>query len=353
MIQPRTRVFSPAKVDLQHAKVQAYLRGEPIWPTTMELDLTQVCSRACTGCPYGSARTAGLTLQLPFLDRLFGTLADRTTGLVLSGGESTIVPHFADTMALAKHHGFQEVAVISNGANLHVPAVQDALMEHGSAIRVSLYDWQEMDSEAFLGTLRKLEQFRDRVAKEGSRLDVSAAMLTRHSVAHRIVPVGLQALATGIDWLYFHPYCVDWDQKRPVQDDQTGVLEALEALREAAPGGANIQVPYERYDSRRLRFRKLHGSHFLIQVGADGVNYAGPECKYETDAALLDLHSDLKEDWLWDPRRVDRLEEINSDNYRYIGTKHRPPIFSDYIQQLEDGLVAETPAATFSYPGII
>jgi hypothetical protein len=209
-------VFSPAKVDIQHTKVQAYLRGEPIWPTTMELDLTQSCSRVCPGCPYGSARTAGLTLHLPFLDRLFGSLGGQTTGLVLSGGECTIVPHFAETLALA----------------------------------------------------------------------------------------------TGIDWLYFHPYCVDWDQKRPVQDDQSGVLQVLEALRKAAPAGANIQVPYERYDARPLRFRKLHGSHFLIQVGADGVNYAGPEGKYEEDAALLDLNAYLQDDWLWYPSRLGRLEEI-------------------------------------------
>lgn len=354
------KVFSPAKVNVLHDKVDAYLRGENIYPTTMEIDLTQVCSRACHGCPYGAARTANLTLQLPFLDRLFSGLGPHTPGIVLSGGECTIVPHFAETLALAKRKGFKEVAVISNGARIDVPSIQDALMEHATSIRISLYDWLEGDSENYISTLRKLEQFRNRIEKEGSRLEIAASMLTRSTFNPRVVEVGLQALATGIHWLYFHPYCEGWDEHQPVQADQSGVLDTIQSLMAAAPKEANIQVPYERYDRRPLKFRKLHGSHFLIQVGADGVNYAGPECKYESDSALLDLNTYLEDDWLWHPKRMGRLEEINSDNYRFIGTKHRPPIFSDYIQQMEDARGCgsleperEESAAAYAYPGII
>ncbi len=55
-----------------------------------------------------------------------------------------------------------------------------------------------------------------------------------------------------------------------------------------------------------------------------------------------------------------RLHELNSDNYSYIGTRHRPPMFSDYIQKLirkqkqgRNGAQTEDPAVTFSYPSII
>ena len=119
-----------------------------------------------------------------------------------------------------------------------------------------------------------------------------------------------------------------------IPHDQTDVIDTIEKLREAAPQNANIQVPYDRYSKVPLFFEKLHGSHFLIQVGANGINYAGPECKYEDDAELLDLNVYLEDDFLWHPQRLKRLDEINSDNYRFIGTKHRPPVFSDYIQKL-------------------
>ena len=49
---------------------------------------------------------------------------------------------------------------------------------------------------------------------------------------------------------------------------------------------------------------------------------------------LLNLNEYLEDDFLWHPQRLRRLDEINSDNYRFIGTKHRPPMFSDYIEKL-------------------
>lgn len=332
----KLKIFAPSKVTADQKKLETYLRGEPIYPTTIELDLTQLCTRSCPACPYSVGRRPGLTLQLPFLDRLFSVLRPHTPGLVLSGGESTIVQHFPETLALASKKGFRQIAIISNGGNVQMPSVQDVLLEYATSIRISMYDWHEYESEYFLETLKKIEVLRNRIIKEGSRLEIGASILTRRDLNHRYEPVGLRALAAGIDWLYFHPYCVDWEAQYPVQADQTGVLEAIERFRGVAPDDANIQVPYERYSPEPLHFEKLHGSHFLIQVGADGVNYAGPECKYEKDAALLDLNEYLEDDFLWHPQRVSRLNEMDSRNYRFIGTKHRPVIFSDHIQKIID-----------------
>jgi len=353
-------VFAPSKVAVQQKKIRAYMDGKVIHPTTIEMDLTQLCSRSCPGCPYGAKRKAGLTLQMPFLDRLFSVLGPHTPGIVFSGGEPTIVPHFPESVSLAKEKGFKEIAIISNGANIHLPRVQDALMEYATSIRVSMYEWQEGESEHFIRTLKKIEGFRNRIEITGSRFELAASILTRKEWNNRYHSVGLKALNSGIHWLYFHPYCINWDTRHPIQADQTGVLETLRQFMNDVPPDAVIQVPFARYDKKPLYFEKLHGGHFLIQVGADGVNYAGPECKYERDAALLDLNDYLEDDFLWHPRRLSRLDAINSDNYRFIGTRHRPPTFSDYIQKLIDrqrnnAAVEETSMYPdqFAYPHII
>ena len=52
---------------------------------------------------------------------------------------------------------------------------------------------------------------------------------------------------------------------------------------------------------------------------------------------------------------------MNSNNYRHIGTKHRPSIFSDYIQRVIDfgkgKTISEAPerdeTGEFCYPTII
>ncbi|MCK4888675.1 MAG: hypothetical protein KAS97_02010, partial [Candidatus Aminicenantes bacterium] len=41
-------------------------------------------------------------------------------------------------------------------------------------------------------------------------------------------------------------------------------------------------------------------------------------------------------DFLWHPDRIEKINNLNSDNYTFIGTKHRPPMFSNYIQKLID-----------------
>jgi len=360
MTNSKLKIFSPSKVTTDRNKLEAYLRGERIYPTTIELDLTQLCSRSCPICPHSVEKRPGLTLQLPFLERLFGILGPHTPGLVLSGGEATIVPHFPETLALAREKGFKQIAVISNGGNIHLPRVQDALLEHATSLRISLYDWHEYASEDFVETLRKIEALRIRITREGSRLEIGASILTRSDLNHRYEDVGLRALAAGVDWLYFLPYCVGWEDQRPVQAGQTGVLEAIERFRGIAPVGANIQVPCERYSTEPLYFEKLHGASFLIAVGADGINYAGTECKYEKEAALLDLHEYLEDDFLWHPQRVSRLNKMNSDNHSFVGTRHRPVLFSDHIQKIIDSrrkhkgeAALKEPADHFSYASII
>ena len=150
-------VFAPSKVGIDRNRINAYLNGERVHPLTMEMDLTQLCTRNCPSCPFGASRRPGLTLQLPFLERLFKALQGRIPGLVLSGGEPTLAPHFPETVQVARKSGVQQIAVITNGSRLHDPRVQDALLSGVTSVRVSLYDWQEGASEHFLDTLRQIE----------------------------------------------------------------------------------------------------------------------------------------------------------------------------------------------------
>ncbi len=351
-------VFASSKITNEKEKVMDYLQGEKIFPITMEIDLTQKCTRDCPECPYQVSRRAGHTLQLPFLDRLFGIIGGETPGLILSGGEATCIDHFPETVALARKKGFKEIAVISNGGLTNRPRVQDALLEHVTSIRFSLYDWQNGEEKYFTDTLEKIRNLRKRIDREGSRLEIGASILTRKEVAGKFQSIGMKAIESGIHWLYFHPFCIEWDTKYPKQADQTGVLEAIAEMKKNVPVGTNIQVPYERYSDDKLKFDKLHGSHFIIQVGADGVNYAGPECKYEEEAALLDLNEYKGDDFLWHPDRIRKINALNSDNYTYIGTKHRPPMFSNYIQKLIDQHIEhsgniESHPEKFFYPYIV
>jgi hypothetical protein len=259
---------------------------------------------------------------------------------------------------LARKHGFKEIAVITNGTELDNPRVQDALLSDVTSVRVSLYDWQDGATDDFRSTLSRIERLRARVDCEGSRLEIAAAMLTDCTRRIHFPAIGSMALAAGVHWLYFHPFCEQWDGDEPRQGDQTGVVETLDAFKASHPESERIQIPYGRYAPEPLEFDMLHGAHFLIQVGADGINYAGPECKYEPEYGLLDLNHHLSDDFLWHPERIRRIREITSRNYKPIRTKHRPPVFSDFLQKCFDHGLAWADAephepAAFHQPSII
>lgn len=359
MINNNQVVFASSKLSTHQDRIEAYLRGENIYPITVELDLTQRCTLDCPACPYGSSKKPGLTLQLPFLEKFFSILGPYTPGIVFSGGESTCVPHFPETVKLAREKGFKEIVVISNGTLLHKPKIQEALLKYVNAIRISIYDWHETDEPSFKEMLEKIKNLRKRIDNEGSKLEIGAAMLTRTEWNRRYKSVGKQVLEAGVDWLYFHPFCVNWESNYPVQADQSGVVESLDEFKAEVVEKGKIQIPYERYLKHPLKFSKLHGSHFLIQIGADGINYAGPECKYNPNYALIDLNKNLDENFLWKPERIQKIDEITNENYTVIGTKHRPPMFSDYIEKVKNsrasisGSEFEQEKNSFMYPDII
>lgn len=355
MIADQAKVFSPSKVSTHTERIEAFWNGKRIYPVTIELDLTQCCTRACSECPYSASRAPGYTLELPFLDRLFCILGPHTPGLILTGGEPTSVPHYPEALRLARAKGFSEISTITNGTCLDRVSVQDALLEHATAVRVSLYDWQEKDSPSFIRTLQNIEVLRSRIDAERSDLRIGATLLTRSEWIPRSGQAALAAFQAGAHWVYFHPFCIEWESGRPAKADQTGILDFVESLRAELPPNSNLQVPTARYLDYPLIFPELHAGHFLLQVGADGVSYAGPECKYEPGYALLDLNEYMKDDFLWHPRRLAGLRAINSSNYRYIGTRHRPPMFSDYLERTRPGTTgAESEGAgAFINPSLI
>ena len=49
MIDEKGKIFILSKVASEKNKIEAYLNGKPFFPTTIELDITQLCSRSCLG----------------------------------------------------------------------------------------------------------------------------------------------------------------------------------------------------------------------------------------------------------------------------------------------------------------
>ena len=345
------RVAGPAKVGGEAAKLAAYLRGERIYPTTLELDLTTACTRSCPECPSTTAPLQR-TLSRRALDWLLGALDGQTPGLLLTGGEPTMAPLFPATLALARRRGFREIAVVTNGGCLDVPDVLRALLAHATTIRLSLYDWTgPTGMAAAAGALRRILALRDRIDREGSALRIGVSALTSESRAPILGELARAVRDAGAHWLYFHPLCRKWGQGAPELDDQGGVLERIASIAATASNGFRVGACVERYARGELNFSGYHAAHFLLVVGADGCNYLAPEVKYQDAHVIADLAS-RPADPLGLPDRLARIRSVRSDAYPARGSRHRGILYSDWIEMALAG--ARPPAAPpFMFPYIL
>jgi hypothetical protein len=272
-------------------------------------------------------------LDLEFVERLFARLEGETRGLLLSGGEPTLAPVFPDVLRLARQYGFIDIAIVTNGTLLDKEHVAAALCAYASTIRVSIYDWNGESREELQGTFRRIENLRTRVDREGSRLQIGVSALTSKENAGTICSVAEKAASSGAHWIYFHPMCIRWDIGAPERVDQSGVLPKIRECQEQFSDGLRIFTFADRYVERQIDFTGYHAAHFLLVVGADGMNYLGAEVKYNPRYAIADLTS-WHDDFLWRKERLPQIESVDSRTYPALASRHRGVMYNHVIQNL-------------------
>jgi hypothetical protein len=328
-----TEIASTRKITFHKAKLESYLRAESIFPATLELDLTSVCNRKCANCPSTTTLPA-YNLSTDFVERLFARLEGQTRGLLLTGGEPTMAHNFVETLALARTRGFMDVVVVTNGSFLGDEKIAQALLTYASAIRISLYDWSAKSCTGMYPTLKRIEALRSRIEREGSRLQIGVSALTSNENIGGLNTVAREAESAGAHWVYFHPTCTRWELGTPVQMNQQGVLEQIGEFQRAQMDGFRAFVFNERYVGGTIEFDGYHSSHFLLVIGADGMNYLGAEVKYQPPHIIADVAGDWRDDFLWQSERLRRIRAVNSQTFPAIGSRHRGILYNNLIEQL-------------------
>lgn len=131
--------FQPLKL-LRHApKVDAMLRGDVVYPVSVELDLSNVCNHGCPWCSFNGFRQENWK---SFDDaRIFSLLKELADVGVQSitftgGGEPLVHKRAADIFRSCIGHGMQ-FGVVTNGRRLDGDSAQ-VIAAHATFVRVSL-----------------------------------------------------------------------------------------------------------------------------------------------------------------------------------------------------------------------
>lgn len=349
-------VASPYKVAYHREKLAAYLRNEEVLPASLELDISTQCNRRCPLCP-STTSTYSSRLDLDFIERLFARLEGQTRGLLLSGGEPTLAPIFPEVVRLAREHGFIDVAIVTNGDFLDRDRVAASLCAYASAVRVSIYDWTKEPRENLQATLRRIATLRSRIDREGSKLQIGVSALTTRGNAAALCSIAREVSSAGAHWIYFHPLCIRWEVGAPERVDQSGVLAKIKECQAAQSGDFHVFTCPDRYIEGKIDFRGYHAAHFLLVIGADGINYLGAEVKYHPQYAISDLSKKWRDDFLWQSDRLQRIASVSSRAYPAVASRHRGILYNQVIQDLinrgekslDDSLPISAPSHVFPH----
>ena len=340
------RIASAYKIGLHLASLQAYLRDGWTIPVTLELDLTTACNRACPHCAT-IKRPPSMELSWDLADRLLQTLGGKTKGLLLAGGEPTISPIFIRVVSEGHASGFEQIAVVTNGSTLQEPHITSAMVEHVSAIRISIGHSTASayaqafgcDEKEFKHALQGIERLRCATDANNSSLQIGVSALTCSTNVSRLSNMAEQARSAGAHWVYFHPLCLGWCTDTPYTADQTGVFEELQHLSSERLDDFQVYFFEERYKDTCLSiaFDFCHAAHFLLVVGADGCNYLTPDTKYMMDYMVHNFEYDWRTHFTSYGPRLDRIRSITDKSLLNIRTRNRGALYSTLIQQIVSG----------------
>jgi len=353
-------MVSPFKIAFHRERLLSYLGGEQIFPVTLELNLTARCNRTCKDCP-STLGSDCMSLDLDFLHGLFENLQGQTRGLIVTGGEPTLSPVFPETLELARHrYGFQDIAVVTNGTCLDRPAVSEALVASASALRISLYDWDASSLDGLKPTLERIETLRDSIEKSRSKLEIGVSALTTGGEVSVLEKLAGAARGAGAHWIYFHPTCTRDISGAAERLSQERVLQAIRQFKlKQETSEFRVHHLQDRYDYTDIQFSSYHTAHFVLVIGADGMNYLATEVKYQPKYLICNLMNGMGEDYLWQPARLERIRSVHSGEFPAQGTRNRGVIYNTLIQKLINGdlswreIGANIPAAGFALQHII
>jgi MoaA/NifB/PqqE/SkfB family radical SAM enzyme len=350
---PSGRIVTVDKLGFHVDRIVGYSNGTAVFPITLELDLTTACSRHCPGCAT-ILRPSVPALDQSFIHNLLSFFSVNTRGLLLAGGEPTLAATFSTTLRSAKQLGFENIAVISNGAHLEDDRVIEALTTYATSVRISINNADPVEYGRSFGCdpselkriLKALERLRYKVERDKSNLEIGVASLTQPNNAEELSALVGHARSSGAHWLYFHPYCSGWEIGEAAMVDQEAILGYLKNIMSSSSEDFPIILFEERYAKTPVSFTSYHAAFFLLMIGADKRIYLGAETKYQPRYEVFDLSDWRGENFLNNPNFRRNIHSFSSNNYRPLSSRGRGVLYSQIIDDVICGRLSELELAS-------
>jgi len=274
-------ILDGTKIAWHLDRVQAWERGERIAPITIDMALTRACNY---GCEYCYAMLQENDRKVIDRDVIFRFLEDcaeiGVKGISLvSDGESTISPVFADTVRRGSELGLS-MAVGTNGLALTKLRLEE-ILPHLTYLRVNISAGERDRYAQIMGVRpewfdRVCQNIRDMVeikARRGLPVTIGMQMVVMPSYGDQILPLARLGRELRPDYLVLK-HCSD------SEDGELGVdyggyqalYEDLRAAEACSEGNYRVVVKWSKIQAEGVRsYQRCYGPPFMIQLSGSGL----------------------------------------------------------------------------------
>lgn len=360
MTAPIVTPFTPLKL-LKHApRVESMLRGEMVFPVSVEIDLSNRCPHDCPMCSFGTSSSQGYRQQnwVTFpAERMWTLLSELAECGVQSvtftgGGEPLIHPQAAKLFDRATEVGL-EWGLVTNGVLLK-GAVAESVAQRATFCRISLDAGTNATHQITHGI--KVAQFDSilanlRALRKQARpaLTIGASFCVQPSNAHEVLEAATLVKLHGGNYLEVRPtFPTDWrgdgwqaaltaeqiatakaqmdDARQTLADDRfqvIGMIDRFDALAAPQKGYSHCRIgPLTTVIGADGRCW-----HCCVQRGIDGFSYGSV------------LHASFRDIWMTEQHRKMQaaIDPGRCPRCRYDG----------YNRLIQDAFVSDALHASF------
>jgi MoaA/NifB/PqqE/SkfB family radical SAM enzyme len=289
--------FNSHKILNHFDRISAFVRGDLVYPITVEIDPTNVCNHRCQWCVSIEAHT-GEVLEVSRFAALIDELkqSDVKSIVLKGGGEPTTHTHFIEMLDIARNSGM-DIGLITNGS-MPRRGSREKIVECCDWVRVSLDAATPRTHREIHGTsdFTRILQNVEYLTQACTDRNVCATEENASVTGKKSGPmVGLNFVAEprnhqemvdfarlgkSIGAAYVTIRCV-FDPTNPLSDDMRAAMRA-EAQAAKAIEGANFRVFLGNFTDRYLNadpngafpYQRCLGPNLIGIVGGDGEVYA-------------------------------------------------------------------------------
>lgn len=322
--------FQPYKLLFHQSRLQALAKGEPVYPVSVEIDLSNACPHDCPFCSFGTSASNGyrqqnwVTFPYPRILDLLTELKNCSVESVTftGGGEPLVHRQAAEILDQASHVGLQW-GLVTNGLLLKGPIAR-LVQEGATFVRISLDAGTDETHMVTHGVkVPQLSQILDnirRLKQSDRKVVVGASFCVMDSNVDEIQLAATRVQEAGGDYLEVRPtYPTDWrgdgwanGLTGPNMD--RALYNTAAARAHFANSAFRVIGLTERFDSLTTpakRYQRCQIGPLTTVIGADGRLW---HCCVQRGQPFFELGSvanrPFKEVWA-EVLKVNRAEKID------------------------------------------